>query len=931
MRFGDISIKKQLMAICIVLVTIPVIILGLMSYNSAKQGILNNIKQTLKTQVSDWLITTQAYYDLVQENKRSAQDRTKNIVTSQALGILDLIHNNLQEDATAAIALKEPLLRARKYEKDMLLYGFTTEEFDSYVRKFDLAIIDIEKIIAEANSAGLDTESQESALEEYKRKMQKVKLRERIEAVGDLVHGEVRQAFDKLESEFDNLADKVSDKRLEERLKEVLASTVIGQSGYVYMLDYKGNYILSKGRKRDGENVWYAQDNDGRFFVQDVIGKGKALKEGDIDYDTYTWKDTKEEAARNKLVAVIHIPAKEWVVGVTFYPEDLLEADFEEVKKEELKSLMAEQRLGKTGFLYIIGAQEENKGRCILSKDRKTDGENILWVKDAKDKLFIKEIVEDAVKLKEGESKIIHYLWKDTDRLFPRLKELAYVYFKPWDWTIGASVYLDEFFTDINNIRNQIILVCVMAIILGSTVASFFASMMTDTFRQLVNKMNSVARGNLDVETGDVKVLNDKNEIGQLATAFKRMSDNLRETLFSKDYVDNIVGNMNDALLVIDKERRIKTANKASCQLLGYDESEILKRPLSDFFMQGQQELKDIETRILQGEIISDLEMEFKDKQGNSIPVSFNGAPFKDAEGEITSAILAARDIREYKRLVDELSSAQRNLEEKVGKLQKSDKAMLFMVEDLNAISRDLKMARDKLEEKIVEVERSNKELDDFTYVVSHDLKEPLRGITFFSNFLNDKYKDKLDEQGRHYIDVIQHSVEKMQTLIKDLLELSRISRRKKTPESVDLNQLLAEIKEDLALRLKESKAELKISPLPTIKYEKIRITQLFTNLITNAIKYNDKEKPIIEVGCDDSSDKKEFKCYVKDNGKGIPREFREKIFGLFQRLDADEQEGTGAGLTICKKIVESHRGSIWLESTAGQGSTFYFTIPKEQ
>jgi len=168
-----------------------------------------------------------------------------------------------------------------------------------------------------------------------------------------------------------------------------------------------------------------------------------------------------------------------------------------------------------------------------------------------------------------------------------------------------------------------------------------------------------------------------------------------------------------------------------------------------------------------------------------------------------------------------------------------------------------------------------------------------------------------------------------MQTLIKDLLELSRISRGERPHEDIDLNELLAEIREDLALRLKERKVDLKILDLPTISYEKIRIIQLFTNLITNAIKYNDKEKPVVEVGCLLSTDK-ESKCYVKDNGKGIAKEYQEKVFSLFQRLDGETEKGTGAGLTICKKIVEAYGGTIWVESRLGKGSTFYFTIPKQ-
>ncbi len=884
MKVGDIGIKWQLISIAILLVTLPVIILGVMSYNSAKRGILYNIENALKIQCSDWLITTETYYDLIQKNKRSADDRTRDIVTSQAMGVSELILTHFEKDTTT-IALKEPLLRAKKYEKNMLLYGFTTDEFDSYVEKFDLAVGDMEKTIVEADSIGFDTESIRGALEEYMDQMNLVKSRQRVETAGDRIDGAVRLAGDKLEAEFSKIANKLSD----ERLKELLASTVIGKNGYIYIVDYKGNYILSKQRDMDGKNIWYVQDSQGRFFIQDIIAKGKALGAGEIDYDSYTYSDTGEDQAKEKFVAVMRIPNKEWVVGVAIYPEDLLEVHFEETKKEELKNLMAEQKLGQTGYLYIIGARGENKGRYILSKDRKRDQEDISQIEDSDGNLFIEEIIAEAPLLEKGERGVRYYRWKDKQKSSSRLRMMTYVYFKPWDWVMGTSVYLDEFLKEINRIKNLIIFVCLIAIVLGSAMAYLFTSAMTTTFSKLVNKMNVVAKGNLDVNMEDVEAVDNKNEIGQLANAFKQMTNNLKQTTVSKDYVDNIFANMNDALLVIDKTEKIKTINDAVCDLLGYDKSEMLKYPIDDFFPSGTEaeSLKSIISRIFQGEIVANHEIELKNKEGASIAVSFNGAPFKNSEGEITSVILAVRDIRE------------------------------------------LKKARQKLEEKIVEVQRSNKELDDFTYVVSHDLKEPLRGIEAFSAFLSDKYNDKLNKEGNRYVEVIQKSAQKMQTLIKDLLELSRISRRKKPYEDVDLNMLLADIREDLTLRLKERNVNLKILDLPTIKYERIRITQLFTNLITNAIKYNDKEEPVVEVGCEYSTDK-ESKCYVRDNGKGIAKESQKKVFDLFQRLEGETQKGSGAGLTICKKIVEAHGGTVWVESELGKGSTFYFTIPKQ-
>jgi len=143
------------------------------------------------------------------------------------------------------------------------------------------------------------------------------------------------------------------------------------------------------------------------------------------------------------------------------------------------------------------------------------------------------------------------------------------------------------------------------------------------------------------------------------------------------------------------------------------------------------------------------------------------------------------------------------------------------------------------------------------------------------------------------------------------------------------LNQLLTELKHELEFSLQKRNVDLKILPLPTIRCQGATIAQVFKNLITNSIKYNDKERPQIEVGCSDETDE-EFKFYVKDNGKGILEKYHEKIFEIFQRLERDDNEGTGAGLTIAKRIVESHKGNIWVQSEVGKGSTFYLTIPKK-
>ena len=228
------------------------------------------------------------------------------------------------------------------------------------------------------------------------------------------------------------------------------------------------------------------------------------------------------------------------------------------------------------------------------------------------------------------------------------------------------------------------------------------------------------------------------------------------------------------------------------------------------------------------------------------------------------------------------------------------------------------------------ELARSNAELEDFTYSVSHDLKEPLRAIEAFSSFLEEDYADKLGDEGRRYITVLRDNAVRMKDLIEDLLRLSRLGRVQNEHNAVAVGSLVEDIRQELAFALEEKSAELRVQPdLPTIACDEVHVKQVFKNLISNAIKFNDKPQPVVEVGCRDDTDAHTF--YIRDNGIGIDPQYHDKIFRIFQRLNRQEDyKDTGVGLTICKKVVEAHGGTIWVESTPGEGSTFCFTIPKQ-
>ena len=220
-------------------------------------------------------------------------------------------------------------------------------------------------------------------------------------------------------------------------------------------------------------------------------------------------------------------------------------------------------------------------------------------------------------------------------------------------------------------------------------------------------------------------------------------------------------------------------------------------------------------------------------------------------------------------------------------------------------------------------LEIQNQELSDYAHMVSHDLKSPLRSIDTLSAWIKEDNKGVLDQNCNAQLDQIRENVEKMDALINGILNYSTISKQEVTYYDVDLNNLMSQIITTIHI---PDHITLKINNLPEIKGDKNRLLQLFQNLIDNAIKYNDKEKGLIEIGFEDQN--KFWQFYVKDNGMGIEQAYFDKIFKTFEKLE-NSPNSSGIGLSIVKKIVDLYQGNIWLESEKGKGTKFYFTIKK--
>jgi len=364
-------------------------------------------------------------------------------------------------------------------------------------------------------------------------------------------------------------------------------------------------------------------------------------------------------------------------------------------------------------------------------------------------------------------------------------------------------------------------------------------------------------------------------------TERKRAEEKIRQA--EKEWRDSF-SSLADVMVVADTNFIIGRVNKAAEELVGKPKEEIIGMKCYNVFHNIDNPPRNCPLKkSLNTKKVETVER-YEQKFGRYF--SEKSSPILDESGEIIKFVYIMRDITERKRA-----------EKEVKKYTK-------------------------------ELERVNRDLEDFTSTVSHDLRAPLRSIQAFSMLLMEDYTDVLDETGRDYLNKVKEAVERMSMQIEDLLTLSRVGRKFIEVETVDMDELLEEIKTDLSARIEGRGGEVVVGKLPPISTQRVWMKELFTNLIDNGLKFNRADKPRVEVGCEERE--QDYLFRVRDNGIGIGEKYQANIFNLFERLHSQsEYEGTGAGLAICKKIVEELGGALWVESKTGEGSTFFFTIPQ--
>ncbi|MEM1119465.1 MAG: two-component regulator propeller domain-containing protein [Bacteroidota bacterium] len=361
-----------------------------------------------------------------------------------------------------------------------------------------------------------------------------------------------------------------------------------------------------------------------------------------------------------------------------------------------------------------------------------------------------------------------------------------------------------------------------------------------------------------------------------------------------------IMDNIPQFIYWMDKDCNFLGGNRTFVKYVQLESNaDLIGRNLADFYVQGadyDEEMKLLKQVIgTEKGVYRKVSLSLPSAHFSQLWVERNFVPLRNDDGQVIGVLVSGRDI-------SDTVNKERLLTENATKLGEYNK----------------------------ELKRSNQDLEQFAYIASHDLNEPLRMIGNFSGLIAKRYKNALDEDANQYIGFIENGVSRMAKLINSLLTYSRVGRKEIKYMPVELDELLEGKLMDLSQVVQDRKVEVQIDPLPTIFGEREQIGMVFYNLINNGIKFNRKKRPQIIVRHHEQPNAEHWKFSVTDNGIGIAPEYQHKIFEIFKRLhNKRDFEGTGIGLSVCQKIVFRHGGKIWIESTLGEGTTFYFTISK--
>lgn len=468
------------------------------------------------------------------------------------------------------------------------------------------------------------------------------------------------------------------------------------------------------------------------------------------------------------------------------------------------------------------------------------------------------------------------------------------------DWGLVAKIDADEAFSEADSLQRLAAVLLAGLAVLCALTAFFIARTISGPIQKLTEGAAIIGSGNLDHKVGTAH----KDEIGRLSRAFDAMTGRLKKTTASRDALnEEIVERKKTEAALRESENRLNKAQEIAN--LGSWELDLPNDRLS--WSDEAYRIFGLKPREFTATYKAFLEVVHPDDRA-AVDAAYSGSVREGADGYELEH-----------RIVRKATGEVRVVHERCAHIRNSAGAVVRSVGMVHDIT-----ARKKMEE---DLRRSNENLEQFAYVAAHDLQEPLRMMASYSELLERRYKNKLDRDADEFIGYIVDGAKRLQKLIDDLLAYSRIGRDGRAVCEFDCNAVLDRVLAGMKRATEESGAAVTSDPLPTLTGNESNFIQLFQNLVGNAMKFRGAAPARIHIGAERKGG--DWLFLVKDNGIGIEPQYKDRIFVIFQRLHGrDKYPGTGIGLAICKKIVETHGGRIWVESEPGKGTAFYFTVP---
>ncbi|MGB1204950.1 MAG: sensor histidine kinase [Chitinophagales bacterium] len=396
--------------------------------------------------------------------------------------------------------------------------------------------------------------------------------------------------------------------------------------------------------------------------------------------------------------------------------------------------------------------------------------------------------------------------------------------------------------------------------------------------------------------------------------------------LHSQRLINSVMNTVAEGIVTLNDKHEIIMSNQEINRYWNYSLQELYKKPFVELLNLDKTPLLEqkYQQKGINDWIGKDIELIGSKKDGTTFPLELQvSSTTLDGETFFTAAI---KDISERKKIELALLESKNHLEERVrnrtAELKSLNKNLEHQIQERKAI--EMQLAK-----RAEELTQSNSDLKQFAYIASHDLKEPLRMITGYVQLLQRKYQNKLDDTANEYIAYAVEGSERSNKLLDDLLQYSNISNKDEL-ENVDTQKIIDVVQKNLDFHIKQQNAIIRCNDLPKVQANSTQLLHVFQNLIANALKFNKSKIPIVEVRAEEQE--QEYLFFIKDNGIGIEEQYKEKIFLIFQRLHSRAAyDGTGVGLAVCKKIIERHGGKIDFCSKYGEGTTFFFSLPKKK